>query len=79
MNGTDMEPAAKYVWFRVLGDNTTRQMAMINNEVDVLCEVTPEMLDVIVAQNPNIACWYAEYPYATSDYPCSKGLAFSQG
>lgn len=79
VNGTDMEPAAKYVWFRVLGDNTTRQMAMINNEVDVLCEVTPEMLDVMVAQNPNIACWYAEYPYATSDDPCSKGLAFSQG
>ena len=79
VNGTDMEPAAKYVWFRVLGDATTRQMAMINNEVDVLCEVTPEMLDVMVAQNPNIACWYAEYPYATSDDPCSKGLAFSQG
>ena len=32
VNGTDMEPAAKYVWFRVLGDDTTRQMAMINNE-----------------------------------------------
>lgn len=79
VNGTDMEPKAKYVWFRVLGDDTTRQMAMINNEVDVLCEVTPEMLDVMVAQNPNIACWYAEYPYATSDDPCSKGLAFSQG
>ena len=79
VNGTDMEPAAKYVWFRVLGDDTTRQMAMINNEIDVLCEVTPEMLDVMVAQNPNIACWYAEYPYATSDDPCSKGLAFSQG
>ena len=79
VNGTDMEPQAKYVWFRVLGDDTTRQMAMINNEVDVLCEVTPEMLDVMVAQNPNIACWYAEYPYATSDDPCSKGLAFSQG
>ena len=79
VNGTDMEPKAKYVWFRVLGDNTTRQMAMINNEVDVLCEVTPEMLDVMVAQNPNISCWYPDYPYATSDDPCSKGLAFSQG
>ena len=79
VNGTDMEPKAKYVWFRVLGDNTTRQMAMINNEVDVLCEVTPEMLDVMQAQNPNISCWYPDYPYATSDDPCSKGLAFSQG
>ncbi len=72
-------PQAKYVWFRNLGDDTTRQMSLINNEVDILCEVTPEMLEVMTAQNPNIACWYNDYPYATSDDPCSKGLAFSMG
>ena len=72
-------PAAKYVWFRYLGDDTTRQMAMINNEVDVLCEVTPEILTAMTAQNENIACWYDDFPYATSDDPCSKGLSFSMG
>lgn len=77
--GKEYAPQAKYVWCRVLGDDTTRQMAMINNEVDVLCEVTPEILDVMTAQNENIACWYNEFPYATSDDPCSKGLAFSIG
>ena len=30
----------KYVWFRTFADSTTKQMAMINNEVDLLCEVT---------------------------------------
>ena len=79
VTGATEAPAAKYVWFRVLGDSTTRQMAMINNEVDLMVEVTPEELDVIVSQNPNVACWYNEYPYATSDDPCSKGIGFSIG
>ena len=74
----DMAPA-KYVWCRVLGDDTTRQMAMINNEVDLLCEVTPEILDYMTSQNDKIACWYKEFPYATSDDPCSKGLGFGIG
>ncbi len=73
------QPQAKYVWFRNLGDDTSRQMSLINNQVDILCEVTPEMLEVMTAQNPNIACWYKDFPYATSDDPCSKGLAFSMG
>ena len=77
--GKEYAPQAKYIWCRVLGDDTTRQMAMINNEVDVLCEVTPEILDVMTAANENIACWYNEYPYATSDDPCSKGIGFSIG
>lgn len=76
---TGKEPQAKYVWFRNLGDDTTRQMSLINNEVDILCEVSPEMLEVMTSQNPNIACWYKDFPYATSDDPCSKGLAFSMG
>lgn len=76
---TGKEPAAKYVWFRNLGDDTSRQMSIINNEVDILCEVTPEIVEVITAQNPKIACWYNEFPYATSDDPCSKGLLFSIG
>ena len=73
---TGKMPQAKYIWVKVLGDDTTRQMAMINNEVDILCEVTPEILEVMTSANPNIAAWYKEFPYATSDDPCSKGLSF---
>ena len=79
VTGNTEAPAAKYVLFKVLGDDTTRQMAMINNEVDVMCEVTPEILDVMTSSNDKIACWYNEFPYATSDDPCSKGLGFSIG
>jgi peptide/nickel transport system substrate-binding protein len=73
---TGKMPKPKYILFKYLGDDTTRQMAMINNEVDILCEVTPEMLEVMMARNPNIAAWYKDFPYATSDDPCSKGIAF---
>lgn len=73
------EPVAKYVLFRALGDDTSRQMMFINNEVDILCEVTPEILEVMTSANDKIACWYDEFPYATSDDPCSKGLSFSIG
>ena len=76
---TEENAPAKYVWVRALGDDTNRQMAMINNEVDLLCEVTPEMLEYMRSQNDKIACWYSEFPYATSDDPCSKGLVFSNG
>ena len=72
-------PAAKYVLFKVLGDNDTRQMAMINNQVDVMVEVTPEVLDVLTAANDKVACWYDTFPYATSDDPCSKGISFMMG
>lgn len=76
---TGKMPQAKYIWFKVLGDDTTRQMSMINNEVDILTEVTPEMLEVMTASNDKIACWYDQFPYATSDDPCSKGLSFQMG
>ncbi len=73
---TGKMPKPKYILFKYLGDDTTRQMAMINNEVDILCEVTPEMLEVMMSMNPNISAWYKDFPYATSDDPCSKGIAF---
>lgn len=76
---TGKMPQAKYILFKVLGDDTTRQMSMIANQVDVMVEVTPEALEVMTSANDKIACWYKEFPYATSDDPCSKGLAFSIG
>ena len=73
---TGKMPQAKYIWFKALGDDTSRQMAMMSNDVDILCEVTPEILDVMTTANDKIACWYDTFPYATSDDPCSKGIAF---
>ena len=74
----DMTPP-HYVWFRYLGDSTTKQMMMMNNEVDIMCEVTLEEFEQMNETNENIKCWYDFFPYATSDDPGAKGLVFSQG
>ncbi|MHC1786368.1 MAG: ABC transporter substrate-binding protein [Christensenellales bacterium] len=73
---TGKMPQAKFILFKVLGDDATRQMSMINNEVDIMVEVTPEILDVLVSANDKVACWYDAFPFATSDDPCSKGISF---
>lgn len=69
----------KYVWFRTFADSTTKQMAMINNEIDLLCEVTLEEFETMKASNDKINCWYNEFPYANPDDPGSKSLVFSHG
>mgnify|MGYP000153987719 FL=1 len=69
----------KYVWFRTFADSTTKQMAMINNEVDLLCEVTLEEFETMKASNDNINCWYKDFPYANPDDPGAKGIVFSHG
>lgn len=74
----DMTPP-KYVWFRVFSDSTAKQMAMINNEIDMLCEVTLEEFETMNAANANIKCWYDEFPYANPDDPGAKGIVFSMG
>lgn len=76
---TEDQKPATYVWFRVLGDSTTKQMLMTTNEVDIMCEVTLEEFEAMHEQNENVNCWYEEFPYATSDDPGAKGLVFSQG
>ena len=69
----------KYVWFCTFADSTTKQMAMINNEVDLLCEVTLEEFQTMKESNDKINCWYNDFPYANPDDPGAKGIVFSMG
>ena len=69
----------KYVWFRTFADSTTKQMAMINNEVDLLCEVTLEEFQTMKESSDKINCWYNDFPYANPDDPGAKGIVFSMG
>ena len=71
-------PAFNHVWMRSIGDDTARQMAIINNEIDAMVEFTPEMMRFVTESNPNIEGWFGpDFPWGTSDDPCSKGLAFN--
>ncbi|MDO4356865.1 MAG: ABC transporter substrate-binding protein [Clostridia bacterium] len=73
------ECVPQYVLFRSLGADETRMMEMVSNKVDILCEVTPELLESMTEMNDKIRCWYEGWPYATMDDPCSKGISFSIG
>ncbi len=71
------EPAPQYVLYRVFGGAESRAMAMINNEVDVMNEVSYEDLLLMMDSNENVRGWYEDYPYATTDDACAKGVFFN--
>ena len=71
------EPQARYILFRSFGDDTARQMAMINNEIDLMMEVSLEMLTFMAMNNTSVGAWYDSFPFATSDDPVAKGLVFN--
>ena len=73
---TGTVPKAKNVLFQTFGDDATRTMTMLSNNVDIMVEVSPENWEVMKT-NSKAAMWYPEYPYALFDDPCSKGIAFN--
>ena len=73
------EPKPQYVLYRVFGNQESRVMAMINNEVDIMNEVSYEDLMIMLQQNPNVQGWYKDFPFANTDDACAKGLFFNTG
>ncbi len=71
------EPVAKYILFRYFGPEEKRVMAAINNEIDILCEISSESWEVLQASQPDAKMWLDNYPYASFDDPCGKGISFN--
>ena len=71
---TGKVPKTQYVLFTAYGTEERKTMAMLNNEVDILCDISPEAWEVLMAGNPNVACWLPEYPYGCFDDPCERGM-----
>ncbi len=71
------EPVPQYVLYRVFGNTESRVMAMINNEVDVMNEVSYEDLLTMLDSSETVRGWYKDYPYANTDDACSKGVNFN--
>lgn len=74
---TGKVPQAEYVLFTAYGTEEKKTMAMLNNEVDILCDISPEAWEVLLAGNENVACWLDEYPYGCFDDPCARGIIFN--
>lgn len=71
------EPKAKYVLFRSYGTEEKRVLAMAQNNMDILTDVSPESLDILKKQNPNVHAWFEGFPYANLDDPCERGMHFN--
>lgn len=71
------EPAPQYILYRVFGNTESRVMAMVNNEVDVMNEVSYEDLLTMLDSSETVRAWYSDYPYANTDDACSKGVNFN--
>lgn len=73
----DGEPKPQYVLFKYFGSEEKRVMAAVNNEIDILQDISPESWDILKEKNPNAKCWTEEFPYAIPDDPCERGISFN--
>ena len=71
------EPGPGYILYKTFGAEERRIMAAVNNELDVLMDITPESWDILKAQNPESHAWHAEFPYANMSDPCQRGIVFN--
>ncbi|MCB0071464.1 MAG: hypothetical protein KDE20_08395, partial [Caldilineaceae bacterium] len=66
-----------YVLWNFVGTEEKRILAMIGNDVDILQDITPESMQVLVERSPTARAWHAGFPYADFDDPCERGIAFN--
>ncbi len=71
------EPKPKYVLFRSYGPEEKRVIAMAQNEIDILTDITPEGLEILRTRNPKVQAWYQAFPWANLDDPCERGISFN--
>jgi peptide/nickel transport system substrate-binding protein len=71
------EPKAKYVLFRSYGTGEKRVLAMAQNQMDILTDISPESLAILRKQNPNVHAWFDGFPFANLDDPCERGIHFN--
>ncbi len=71
------EPKPKFILFRAFGPDEKRVIAMVQNDVDILTDVTPESWDLIREKNKKAAVWMPQFPWANMNDPCQRGIAFN--
>ncbi|RAP77209.1 ABC transporter substrate-binding protein [Paenibacillus montanisoli] len=71
------EPGPKYILFKFFGPEEKRIIAMIQHDMDILQDITPESWDVLRQKNEYAKAWYNDFPYATMDDPCERGMSFN--
>jgi peptide/nickel transport system substrate-binding protein len=67
----------KYVMWNFVGTEEKRILAMINNDIDILQDITPESMQVLSQKSDRVRAWHAGFPYADFDDPCERGITFN--
>jgi peptide/nickel transport system substrate-binding protein len=68
------EPKPKYVLFKFFGPEEKRTLAMIQNDEDILQDITPESWDILMQKSKTAQAWYDVFPYADMNDPCERGI-----
>jgi peptide/nickel transport system substrate-binding protein len=71
------EPGPQYILFKSFGPEEKRIMGAIQHEMDILQDITPESWEILQKKNEYARAWYKEFPYATMDDPCERGIEFN--
>lgn len=71
------EPKPKYVLFRSFGTEEKRVLAMVQNNLDILTDISPESMQILQQQNKEVHAWVDHFPYADFNDPCERGIHFN--
>ena len=71
------EPKPRYVLFKFFGAEEKRIMAAINNDLDILQDITPESMEILLQRSKTVQAWYNGFPYADMNDPCQRGMSFN--
>jgi peptide/nickel transport system substrate-binding protein len=67
----------KYALWNFVGTEEKRILAMINHDIDILQDITPESMEVLTQRSQTARAWHAGFPYADFDDPCERGISFN--
>jgi peptide/nickel transport system substrate-binding protein len=61
------EPAPKYVIYRSIPNNDKRLIEMVNGDLDMIHDLSPEGMFNLAKQDPTARGWFPGFPYAHPD------------
>jgi len=71
------EPSPSYIFFRYYGPEEKRILAMAQDDLDVLMDISPDGWDALQKRNDKVSAWFDGFPYANMDDPCQRGMHFN--
>jgi len=71
------EPQPEFIFFRYYGPEEKRILAMAQNDLDVLMDISPDGWSALQKRNDNVKAWFDHFPYANLDDPCERGIHFN--